>query len=115
MELQARKPAALVPIRVEFETDTHRIRDCFVWNLYEDLITPEVFARTFCNDLDLPVNPWAETVANQIRAQIEDHEGVASMDFGLDTMDIYGAGEDEVPECRVILSVSVYINEVAPC
>ena len=94
-----------MPIRVEFETDTHRIRDCFVWNLYEDLISPEAFARTFCSDLDLPVNPWAETVANQIRAQIEDHEGVAGMDFGLDTMDVYGPGEDEVPECRVILSV----------
>lgn len=108
LEIQARKAAALVPIRVEFETETHRIRDCFVWNLYEDLITPEAFARTFCSDLDLPVNPWAETVANQIRAQIEDHEGVATMDFGLDAMDIYGSGEEEVPECRVVLSVRAY-------
>ena len=64
--MQARKPSALVPIRVEFETDTHRIRDCFVWNLNEDLIQPEAFARTFCQDLDLPTNPWVELISNQM-------------------------------------------------
>lgn len=105
LELQARRPTSLVPIRVEFETETHRIRDCFVWNLHEELIDPEAFARQFCIDLDLPIAPWTETVANQIRAQIEDHEGVASMEFDLDAMGIYGPGEEEIPECRVILSV----------
>lgn len=74
--------------------------------MHEELIQPEAFARQFCMDLDLPLNPWADTVANQIRAQIEDHEGVASMEFDLDAMNIYGPGEDEVPECRVILSVN---------
>jgi len=42
---QAERPVALVPIRVEFETDSHRVRDCFVWNLHEALVTPEEFAR----------------------------------------------------------------------
>ncbi|GJE98995.1 SNF5-domain-containing protein [Phanerochaete sordida] len=107
LEMQARKPASLVPIRVEFETDTHRIRDCFVWNLHEDLIPPEVFARSFVQDLDLPEHPWVELVANQIRAQLEEHEGVASMDF--DIANPFGPGEDEVPECRVILSIDVQI------
>ncbi|KAI0696261.1 hypothetical protein BC835DRAFT_1414383 [Cytidiella melzeri] len=109
LEMQARKATALVPIRVEFETESHRIRDCFVWNLNEDLIKPETFARTFCADLELPAHPWAETVANQIRAQIEDHEAVAAMEFDIDAMNIYGPGEDEVPECRVILSIDVQI------
>lgn len=120
METQARKPSSLVPIRVEFETDTHRIRDCFVWNLHENLIRPESFARTFCMDLDLPLNPWQETIANQIRAQLEDYEGVASMDLGEDHYVMFddpnapGLADgqppvvqpgEEVPECRVILSV----------
>ncbi|EKM51678.1 uncharacterized protein PHACADRAFT_261963 [Phanerochaete carnosa HHB-10118-sp] len=107
LEVQARKPVALIPIRVEFETDAHRIRDCFVWNLHEDLIPPEVFARTFVQDLDLPEHPWVELVANQIRAQLEEHEGVGSMDF--DVANPFGPGEDEVPECRVILSIDVQI------
>lgn len=80
-----------------------------MWNLYENLITPEAFARTFCADLDLPPVPWVETVTNQIRAQLEDHEGVASLDLGVDdaAMQIDESGDgEEVPECRVILSVS---------
>lgn len=110
LETQALKPVAHVPIRVEFETDTHRVRDCFVWDLNDELVKPEAFARIFCVDLDLPLNPWAETIANQIRAQLEDQEGIASMDLGAGT-DGYaeegtGDGDVEVPECRVILSVS---------
>lgn len=99
---QAERSVALVPIRVEFETETHRIRDCFVWNLHESLVSPEEFARTFCADLDLPAAPWSDTVAAQIRAQLEDQDGVGSMELAVDGG---GNGGDEVPECRVILSV----------
>ncbi|KAI5981697.1 hypothetical protein EDD15DRAFT_2391667 [Pisolithus albus] len=123
----AQARTSLVPIRVEFDTDTHRIRDCFVWNLYETLVKPEMFARVFCADLELPAVPWAETVANQIRAQLEEHEGVASLDLGVEGCygcgDVWdsaeaegGEGNDqnwedggEIPECRVILSIDVQI------
>lgn len=111
MQEQSRLPSALVPIRVEFETDTHRIRDCFVWNLHEKLVTPESFARTFCTDLDIPHAPWVETVATQIRAQLEEMEGVGGMDLAVDVladMDVDGEETyraDEVPECRVVLAV----------
>ena len=114
---QALKPAALVPVRVEFETDAHRIRDCFMWDLNDDLVKPELFARIFCADLDLPLNPWVETVANQIRAQLEEYEGIVTMDLGscstgyeeVGAEDV-GAVDIEVPECRVILSVSYIIH-----
>jgi chromatin structure-remodeling complex subunit SFH1 len=117
LEVQASKPAGLIPIRVEFETETHRIRDCFVWNSTEVLITPEKFASVFCADLDLPQRPWVETVANQMRAQIEEHEAVATMDLSpivdysmapalnASSADMGGV---TIPDCRVILSVRVY-------
>ena len=79
-----------------------------MWNMNETLITPESFARIFCADLDLPLQPWVDTIAAQIRAQIEDHEGVASTYLGADAEitepEDEGPGE-EVNECRVILSV----------
>ncbi|KAJ7464675.1 SNF5-domain-containing protein [Mycena galericulata] len=106
LEREATRRAALVPIRVEFETDTHRIRDCFVWNLNEELIRPESFAKIFCADLDLPEIPWAETVTNQIRAQLEEHEAIARLELTNDGVDAEG---EEVPECRVILSIDVQI------
>lgn len=76
----------------------------------DDLIKPVTFARIFCDDLDLPKELWVDTIANQIRAQLEEHEGIASMDLG-SGIDGYTAPDSndvglEVPECRVILSVS---------
>ncbi|KAF5340762.1 hypothetical protein D9611_007496 [Ephemerocybe angulata] len=109
MFVQAQKRTSLVPIRVEFETETLRVRDCFVWNVNETLIKPESFARVFCNDLDLPLNPWAETVAAQIRAQIEEYQDVAAMELGMDGAVNTEDGPEEVPECRVILSIDVQI------
>ncbi|KAF9783109.1 hypothetical protein BJ322DRAFT_1008460 [Thelephora terrestris] len=118
LEAQASKPAGLIPIRVEFETETHRIRDCFVWNTNELLITPEKFASVFCADLELPQRPWVETVANQIRAQIEEHEAVGTMDLS-PIVDYSMApalsapnadmGGVIIPDCRVILSIDVQI------
>ena len=108
LERQAQRRTSLIPIRVEFETDSHRIRDCFMWNVNEMLIPPETFASVFCKDLDIP-KLWADTIAAQIRTQLEEHEGVASMDLGMDgALDVDAASPngEESPECRVILSVS---------
>ncbi|KAJ2916119.1 hypothetical protein MD484_g4268, partial [Candolleomyces efflorescens] len=112
MLYQAQKRTSLVPIRVEFETDTLRIRDCFVWNINETLIKPENFARIFCNDLDLPLNPWAETIAAQIRSQLEEYQDVAALELGMDGAadpGESGEGLEELPDCRVILSIDVQI------
>ncbi|KAJ8080208.1 Chromatin structure remodeling complex protein sfh1 [Marasmius tenuissimus] len=124
---QSLRPTGLVPVRIEFDTETHRIRDCFVWNLYDDTIKPELFATIFCNDLDLPHKPWVETVSNQIKAQLEDCEGVATMELGMDgavdldaqaeglsvlddnTMQVDENDANVIPECRVILSIDVQI------
>ncbi|KAG8940684.1 Chromatin structure remodeling complex protein sfh1, partial [Tulasnella sp. 419] len=107
MEKAATKPESLVPIRVEVDTDTHRIRDCFVWNVNEDLITPQAFATTFCQDLDLPLH-HVENIVNMIRAQIEEHGGISGLDIGGggaaegdDDQDEDAATQE--PDCRVII------------
>lgn len=64
---------------MELETDSHRIRDAFVWNLNEQIISPAAFARIFCADLALPLIPYAEQVEGAIRSQIEEWESVASV------------------------------------
>jgi chromatin structure-remodeling complex subunit SFH1 len=112
LETQAHKRVSLVPIRVEFETETHRIRDCFVWNLNETLITPENFAKVFCTDIGVSAATWADTVTNQIRAQLEEHEGIASMNLGGDAAPNeteQSVEADENPECRVIISVCTFL------
>ncbi|KAG8904362.1 Chromatin structure remodeling complex protein sfh1 [Tulasnella sp. 403] len=105
MEAAAAKRELLVPIKVEVDTDTHRIRDCFTWNLNEELITPQAFAQTFCADLDLPFH-HVDTIVNMIRAQLDEHSGVVAMDVG-------GNDDDptiEEPDCRVILRLDVQLD-----
>lgn len=62
----------LVPIRIEFHTDTHRIKDVFLWNLHERLITPYQFAQVFLQDLALPLTPYAVQIESLIIQQLAD-------------------------------------------
>lgn len=59
-------------------TTPFRLKDTFLWNLHETLITPDQFALTLMNDLDLPNNlGLAAQISNQIRTQLEEYAGVA--------------------------------------
>ena len=102
----------LIPIRVELETDHHRIRDCFLWNSNEELITPQHFAKIFCNDLELPHNPYVQQISAAISSQVEEHEGIASMEFSADTEKTSSGSREENEEnaeCRVLLAIDVQI------
>ncbi|KIY61776.1 SNF5-domain-containing protein [Cylindrobasidium torrendii FP15055 ss-10] len=100
------KATSLVPVRVEFETERERVRDSFLWNLNEVGITPEAFARTFCNDVDLPLVPWVETIAAQIKAQLDE-----AVDFTfIDSMNVEDTGGGGGGECRVIVAIDVQIG-----
>lgn len=56
----------------------YKLRDIFLWNLHETLLTPDEFAQVLVRELDLP-NQTALTVAisQQIRTQLEEYAGVA--------------------------------------
>ena len=69
---------SLPAYRTQDPTPSYRIRDVFMWNLHEALVTPEQFSQMFVNELDLPAPAsYAVEVANQIRTQLEDYSGVA--------------------------------------
>ncbi|GAA5959297.1 hypothetical protein JCM21900_003920 [Sporobolomyces salmonicolor] len=105
LEEHAEQAAAFVPIQIDLDFKTFKIRDHFVWNVNEELITPEAFARTFCEDLDLPADQVAE-VAKQIADQIEEQTGVAV--FPLRSVE----EEAELVEkdLRVIINLDVQIG-----
>lgn len=61
-------------------TSQYRIKDMFLWNLHESLITPDQFARTFVDELDLPQDKkssFIHQIALQIRTQLEEYAGIA--------------------------------------
>ncbi|KAL2401618.1 hypothetical protein ABEF93_007540 [Exophiala dermatitidis] len=56
----------------------YKIRDIFLWNLHEELLTPDDFALNFVRELDLPNQvALAMNISQQIRTQLEDYAGVA--------------------------------------
>ncbi|KAK1771461.1 putative snf5-domain-containing protein [Phialemonium atrogriseum] len=59
-------------------TVPYRLRDTFLWNLHETLMTTDVFAQTLVQDLDLPNrSAMIAEISKQIRTQLEEYAGVA--------------------------------------
>jgi chromatin structure-remodeling complex subunit SFH1 len=85
-----------------------------LWNLNEDLITPQQFAKVFCSDLELPMHPFVQQVSAAIRSQVEEHEGIVSLDLSGESEvapdpRIGVSSTEEKIECRVILALDVQI------
>ncbi|VBB76705.1 Putative Chromatin structure-remodeling complex protein SFH1 [Podospora comata] len=59
-------------------TVPYRLRDTFMWNLHETVITTDQFATTLVQDLDLPNRAQTiSEISKQIRTQLEEYAGVA--------------------------------------
>ncbi|KAH7026325.1 uncharacterized protein B0I36DRAFT_156848 [Microdochium trichocladiopsis] len=59
-------------------TVPYKLRDIFLWNLHETLITTDQFAATLVQDLDLPNQAVIiSEISRQIRTQLEEYAGVA--------------------------------------
>lgn len=61
-------------------TPAYRVKDSFLWNLHEALMTPDQFAKQFVDELDLPTDRKPQiiyNIAGQIRQQLEEYAGVA--------------------------------------
>lgn len=61
-------------------TSPYRLKDTFMWNLHEALITPDQFARVFVDELDFPTarkQTMVQEISQQIRQQLEEHAVVA--------------------------------------
>ncbi|KAF8639180.1 hypothetical protein AX17_001667 [Amanita inopinata Kibby_2008] len=65
------KPEQLVPIRLEFDVEHHKMRDTFVWNLNDPLITPEHFAQTLVEDYNLS-SSYHTIITKSIQDQLSD-------------------------------------------
>jgi chromatin structure-remodeling complex subunit SFH1 len=128
----ATKKSVLVPIRIELDTETHRIRDCFMWDLsgsfllstdltyfsaillgknarllhLEPFLTPEMFAQTFCDDVGLVSHSYRDQVASSIRAQIDELTGVAEIPLL--------TPEQEADNAEVDLRVVVNVGIASP-
>ncbi|KAJ6591033.1 SNF5-domain-containing protein [Mycena vulgaris] len=68
----ANRPEQLVPIRLEFDVEHHKMRDTFVWNLNDPVISPEHFAQTVVEDYNLAPTYHA-VITKTIQDQLSDY------------------------------------------
>ena len=90
---EANKSEVLVPIRIEFDVDHHKMREAFIWNLngvlrsqqsilmathtskfVDPVITPEIFAQSLVDDYNLSSN-YHNVIAKSIQEQLADFHG----------------------------------------
>ncbi|KAI8362603.1 hypothetical protein BD560DRAFT_448784 [Blakeslea trispora] len=64
----------LVPVRLDVDVDSIKLRDRFLWNMNEQYLTPEKFAEMLCVDLQLSIHRFAQPIADSIRSQVLDFE-----------------------------------------
>lgn len=96
LDIQPFRPEAALPLPNNFRdfgideslpaykpsepTPAYRLKDTFLWNLHEALMTPDQFAKVFVDELDFPAErklAFIMTIAAQIRDQLQEYAGVA--------------------------------------
>lgn len=106
LEQAALLPECLVPIKLDMDIDsTRRLKDTFLWNINETLITPDHFAMTMCMDLDLPLNPFSAQIAAAIRGQAEEYAAVATVPLP------EGAEFRTIIKLEICLRKSLYVDK----
>ncbi|KAI0653711.1 hypothetical protein C8Q70DRAFT_937533 [Cubamyces menziesii] len=117
----AKRPEQLVPIRLEFDVEHHKMRDTFVWNLNgtshlslfdvwtwnaelsaggrpDPIITPEIFAQLIVDDYGLAPSYHA-VITKSIQEQLSDYKA-HSATFGEDGVTI--DEEEEVVRGKIM-------------
>ncbi|KAK4686922.1 chromatin structure-remodeling complex subunit SFH1, partial [Tremellales sp. Uapishka_1] len=131
----ATRPELLVPISLDFDVPSNnaeqlgiKVKDRFLWNINEQFITPFQFSSIFCEDLGIPVHPYAGTMTELIQGQIEEAQNAAEIDISNEEVgedDVVWSDEEdeenmdgeeeeeekmyEEADCRIIINLDVQI------
>ncbi|KAJ6589827.1 SNF5-domain-containing protein [Mycena vulgaris] len=82
----ANRPEELVPIRLEFDIEHHKIRDTFVWDMNACVVSPEHFAQTVVEDYNL-APMYHAVIVKAIQDQLSDYRA-HSANYDGDSWDV---------------------------
>lgn len=83
LNINAQNEEILIPIRIDIEHNSGRIVDFFMWNLNENLISPEQFAMITGQDMDLP-SVVQQQIAASIKSQVEEYTDLVTIQLPRD-------------------------------
>lgn len=123
---ESERPEQLVPIRLEFDVEHHKMRDTFVWNLngaaifnandmhdgnrlayvsiVDPVVTPETFAQSIVDDYGLAPN-YHSIIVKSIQEQLSDYRA-HSLNYDQDSGELVVDLTNEVPVLQGTLDVS---------
>ncbi|RXK41701.1 hypothetical protein M231_00936 [Tremella mesenterica] len=64
----------VVPIRLDIEHESHRLKDTFMWNCSDTVVTPELFAQTLCDDFHLPLQHFHHRIVTAIQERVKEYQ-----------------------------------------
>ncbi|KAH6910743.1 hypothetical protein BKA70DRAFT_1271401 [Coprinopsis sp. MPI-PUGE-AT-0042] len=101
----ANKPEQLVPIRLEFDVEHHRMRDTLIWNLNDPIVTPEHFAQSLVEDYQLPPS-YHGVISKSIHEQLSDYKAHSFLFDGSVSVvvpgDIQGEDGEDVLKVKLV-------------
>lgn len=99
----------LIPIRLDVELDTHRLHDCFTWNVNEKMVSVSQFAEHLVEDFHLPLSTASHVTAS-MNEQISDYHPHAFCDISepkyASSTSIY---RDE--DMRIIIKLDITVGQ----
>ncbi len=91
----------LVPIRLDMDIEGQKLRDTFLWNKNETMVTPEQYGEMLCDDLDLnPIN-FVPAIAAAIQQQLDA--------FPADSDNLLKEQADQ----RVVIKLNIHIGNIS--
>merc|ERR1712141_57762 len=91
----------LVPIRLDMDIEGQKLRDTFLWNKNDTMLSPDQFAEVLCDDLDLNPLHFVPAISAAIQQQIEN--------FPNENENLLKAQQDQ----RVILKLNIHIGNIS--
>lgn len=74
MRKAAEADERVVPVRLELDHDHWKLRDTFMWNVADGVVTPELFAQCLCEDFQVPPGPFVPKIVSAIHERVREYE-----------------------------------------
>lgn len=95
------QPEILVPIRLDMDIEGQKLRDTFLWNKHESLLSPDQFGEVLCDDLDLNPLNFVPAISAAIQQQLDSYPG--------DADNLLKEQQDQ----RVIIKLNIHVGNIS--
>jgi SWI/SNF-related matrix-associated actin-dependent regulator of chromatin subfamily B protein 1 len=63
----------IIPIRIDIEHDHFRLKDTFMWNVSDTVVTPEMFASSICDDFGVHLHIYGPKIVAAINERVQEY------------------------------------------